>query len=218
MSLIYVPSVLAISKWFMRRRLLANSLTQLGACLGAAIYPICSELLLRRYKLFDTLLILAGVQFNCLVGSMLIRDDDHRTSNSPSNIPAGANKISHAYSTSSAAAAAAPCCRGAQDAALRRSSKLRATGSSKKSSSSAALLIENEHNNSGSVTSPPAANPVPGRANRAKIKRGYGSGAYHFHNNYLDASETDSTFSVSTTTAPNYTLKQVIYYTIYLIF
>lgn len=74
LSLIYVPSVIATSKWFLKKRLFANSVTILGACLGAAIYPLTSEFLLRKYELFDSLLILAGVQLNCVVGSMLLRE------------------------------------------------------------------------------------------------------------------------------------------------
>ena len=72
-SLIYVPTVVATSKWFLKERLFANSLCVLSACVGAGVYPFLSELVLRRYSLFDTLLILAGVQLNCLVGSLLLR-------------------------------------------------------------------------------------------------------------------------------------------------
>lgn len=73
-GLIYIPSVIATSKWFLKKRLFSNSLTILGACIGAALYPLLSEYILRRYGLFDSLLILSGVQFNCLVGSLLLRD------------------------------------------------------------------------------------------------------------------------------------------------
>lgn len=198
-----MPSVLAISKWFVRRRLFANSMAQLGACLGAALYPICSELILRRYNLFDTLLILAGVQLNCLVGSVLLRDDNFSSSSSsPSSLPNSPNQNksnAHNYTGSSVGGQQQqqPCCRAAQDAAMHRKNRLKATSAaSKKSSSSAALLIENEHHLSSMMASPP----------RRKFNRP--GGAYHFHQNYLDASETESTISVSTTTVPNYTLKQ----------
>jgi hypothetical protein len=74
-GLIYVPTVMATSKWFLRRRMFATSLNILGACIGAAIYPLMSELLLRRYEMFDALLILSGVQLNCLIGSLLLKDN-----------------------------------------------------------------------------------------------------------------------------------------------
>lgn len=178
LSLIYVPSMLAISKWFVRKRLFANSLAQFGACLGATLYPICSELVLRKYGLFDSFLILAGVQLNCLVGSLLLRDNSHVKISSVTN---------HHNSSQQ------PCCRAAQD---KLQNKQQQKPSHKKSSSSAALLIENEHNNNNVTLNSVAKN---------KYIR---PGNYH-HPHYLDASETESTNSVSTTTTTNYTLKQV---------
>lgn len=76
-GLIYVPSLITTSKWFLKKRLFANSLNILGACLGAAIYPLLSEFILQKYDLFDSLLILAGVQLNCLVGSLLLKPHHH---------------------------------------------------------------------------------------------------------------------------------------------
>lgn len=66
-----------MSQWFLKKRLFANSLAVLGACLGAALYPLISDCILNKYGLHGTLLILSGVQFNCLVGSMLLRE--HKT-------------------------------------------------------------------------------------------------------------------------------------------
>jgi hypothetical protein len=77
-GLVYIPSLITTSRWFLKRRLFANSLNVLGACLGAAIYPLVTEILIKHYQssLYDTLLILAAIQFNCLVGSMLLRSND----------------------------------------------------------------------------------------------------------------------------------------------
>jgi len=74
LSLIYIPSLISISKWFLKKRLLINSFTVLGACLGAATYPLISEYLIKKYNLFGALLILSGIQLNCFVGSMLLRE------------------------------------------------------------------------------------------------------------------------------------------------
>ena len=74
LGLIYIPSIITTSKWFLKKRLFANSITIMGACLGAAVYPLISELILRKYDLFDSIFILAGIQLNCLVGSVLLRE------------------------------------------------------------------------------------------------------------------------------------------------
>ena len=58
----------------MKRRLLINSLTILGACAGAAIYPLLSEYLTTKYTLNGALFVLSGIQLNCLVGSMFLRE------------------------------------------------------------------------------------------------------------------------------------------------
>ena len=66
--------MISISKWFLKRRLLVNSLTILGACAGAAVYPVLSEFLTTKYTLNGALLVLSGIQFNCLLGSMFLRE------------------------------------------------------------------------------------------------------------------------------------------------
>lgn len=70
---VYVPTVIATSRWFLKNRMFANSFNILGACVGAAVYPLMSDLLLKKYEMFDTLLILSGVQLNCLIGSLLLK-------------------------------------------------------------------------------------------------------------------------------------------------
>jgi hypothetical protein len=77
-----VPSILTTSKYFLRKRLFATSINILGACLGAGLYPLFSEYILRKYKLFDTIFILSGVQLNCLIGSLLLRDKTISSSSS----------------------------------------------------------------------------------------------------------------------------------------
>ena len=69
-----MPTLITTSKWFLKKRLFANSVTILGACLGAALYPLLSEFILTKYELFDTLFILSGVQLNCFIGSILMRE------------------------------------------------------------------------------------------------------------------------------------------------
>jgi hypothetical protein len=90
LALIYVPSLMTTSRWFLKRRLFANSLNVLGACAGAALYPLLTELLLQRFdnSLHDTLFILAALQLNCLVGSMLLRSNE-QLKGGKSNLTAG---------------------------------------------------------------------------------------------------------------------------------
>jgi MFS family permease len=75
-SLIYIPTVITTSKWFLKQRMLANCLNVLAACLGAALYPCVCEFVMTKYNLFDTIFILAGVQINFLVGSLLLRNNE----------------------------------------------------------------------------------------------------------------------------------------------
>lgn len=76
MGLVYIPSLLSISKWFLKDRLLASSLAILGTSVGAAFYPILSDFLIRKYEFYGSLLILSAVHLNCLVGSMLLSENN----------------------------------------------------------------------------------------------------------------------------------------------
>jgi len=66
--------LISTSKWFLKKRLFANSLCMLCAAIGAAVYSILSGFILRKYNLFDSIFILSSVQLNCLVGSILYRN------------------------------------------------------------------------------------------------------------------------------------------------
>ncbi|CAF0838666.1 unnamed protein product [Brachionus calyciflorus] len=74
LSLVYVSTIIATSKWFVKKRLFASCLNVLGACSGAVIYPLLTEYILRRYNLSNTLIIISSIQMNALVGSMLLFD------------------------------------------------------------------------------------------------------------------------------------------------
>ncbi|RNA15732.1 Monocarboxylate transporter 7, partial [Brachionus plicatilis] len=74
LSLVYVPTMIATSKWFVKKRLFACSINVLGACLGAVFYPLLTEFILSRYSLFNTLLILSSLQLNTFAGSLLLFD------------------------------------------------------------------------------------------------------------------------------------------------
>ena len=121
-GLVYVPTLLATSKWFLRRRLYANCVAVAGAGLGAALYPLLSERLLAKYELFDALFVLSGVQLNCFVGSMLLRErhsplvdvasmarrSKTLTSTTLNNNNNNNNNVSESDTTAPAVAAAAP--------------------------------------------------------------------------------------------------------------
>ena len=73
LGLVHVATVVATSGWFLRGRMLAASGCVVAACVGACVAPMLAEWALAKYELADALLILAGVQLNCLVGSLLLR-------------------------------------------------------------------------------------------------------------------------------------------------
>jgi hypothetical protein len=180
LSLIYVPSVIATSKWFLKKRLFANSVTILGACLGAAIYPLASEFLLRKYELFDSLLILAGVQLNCVVGSMLLRE--HKSTLGLTR-KKKRKKSQHGG--------------GADEKSYKKA---------KTKSTSSAHLLENEHTehkaaNGDLSKKQPAAPQTNGDLDKLAL-------VANKRRSLLNDSETESTTASTNTVAANYTLKQ----------
>jgi hypothetical protein len=75
MNMVYIPSVLILSEFSYKKRLLANTFTLCGTGAGMCLYPLMSNFLLSKFGLFDTLLILSAVQLNCLICSMLIKSN-----------------------------------------------------------------------------------------------------------------------------------------------
>lgn len=187
--------MLAISRWFIHKRLFANSLTVLSAGFGAAIYPVLSEFILRKYNLFDCLLILSGIQLNCLIGSLLLKEHplpfvlSHRARSTYGRA---------AHDTSS------------KTTRLCNKTGNKAASNHHKKSSSADLLLENDKNelkNQDTTTTTTMINNHRPRthANVANKR------PYNINNRrqlLSEASETESTTSVSTATVTNYTLKQ----------
>lgn len=71
-----MPSLISLSKWFLRERLTASSLAVLGSSLGAGFYVLLGDYLVRRYDLQGSLLVLAALHLNCLVGSLLLCEEN----------------------------------------------------------------------------------------------------------------------------------------------
>ena len=64
-----------MSKWFLKKRLLASTVVILIGSLGAAVYPPLITYLLTKYSFTSALIILSGIQLNCLVGSTLLQEN-----------------------------------------------------------------------------------------------------------------------------------------------
>lgn len=67
--------MIATSKWFVKKRLFACSISVMGASLGAVFYPLITQLILSRYSLFNTLFLLSSVQLNSIAASLLLFDN-----------------------------------------------------------------------------------------------------------------------------------------------
>jgi len=199
LSLIYIPSLISISKWFLKKRLLINSFTVLGACLGAATYPLISEYLIKKYNLFGALLILSGIQLNCFVGSMLLREPSiplssvfnrlklkkHKQQNENEIIASSVSKSKKSHNLKK---------RSASSTFLIEKEEEINSSTSKKSNDIEMVSSPsfNNNNNNNNNTN----NKQKQRRKQQQIKR------------KLDSSETESTTSTSTATITNYTLKQ----------
>jgi MFS family permease len=183
LGLIYIPSLITTSKWFLKKRLFANSITILGACLGAAVYPLISELILRKYDLFDSIFILAGIQLNCLVGSVLLRERKkvfsltHHTVNHSSSHHRRTNVI------------------------IDNVNQVNEKNNNVKNGDIIEMKVK-----SSSTTAKSKLNKI---SHTGKIGKPYRKKNFLLNNqnNNID-SETESTTSASTSTVPNYTLKQ----------
>lgn len=75
-SFIFLPSVISLSKWFLKERLTASSFAVLGSSVGAAFYVLLGDYLVRRFDLHGCLLVMAALQLNCLVGSLLLSEEN----------------------------------------------------------------------------------------------------------------------------------------------
>lgn len=75
-SLVYIPSLLSLTKWFLDERLSATTIVMLGACIGASCYPLISDYLVRKFEFDGAVLILAGVQLNCVLGSVMLSETE----------------------------------------------------------------------------------------------------------------------------------------------
>ena len=72
-SLAYSPSIVAVGRYFVKRRAFAVGMCFAGSGVGAFVLPPLVSLALTRYGLNGTFLIMAGVSFNLCVCGMLFR-------------------------------------------------------------------------------------------------------------------------------------------------
>ena len=77
-SMIYLPSILAVGFYFEKRRALANGITHSGSGIGTFLYSPLTEYLLGHYGWKGTMLILSGLVLNCVAFCALFRPVDHR--------------------------------------------------------------------------------------------------------------------------------------------
>jgi hypothetical protein len=212
-SLIYVPSLIETTKWFLKKRLFINTLTLMGGSLGAAIYPIISEYLFRRYALYGALLVLSAVQFNCLVGSLLLRERRSLLAafRQPKTKPnAAASKqitntehrtqrlyqYQHQHQNDDLESDETGLDEGAYN---KHKSKSQSTAPLLQPASPVETLLKENDKMTSPLSPPPAPTAV-----KKRMQIGISNSR---PKNGIDA-ETESNASTSTATVPNYTLKQ----------
>ena len=72
-SLAYSPSIVAVGRYFVKKRTFAVGVCFAGSSVGAFVLPPLVRLALTRYGLHGALLIMAGVSFNLCLCGMLFR-------------------------------------------------------------------------------------------------------------------------------------------------
>jgi hypothetical protein len=72
LSLVYVSSLMMVSKWFLRSRFFVNCLSMFTSGSACFIFTFLVNYLQRHLILKDVLLIMSAILLNCMVGSMLL--------------------------------------------------------------------------------------------------------------------------------------------------
>ncbi len=72
-SMIYLPSILAVGFYFEKKRALANGITQSGSGIGAFLYSPLTDYLQYHFGWKGALLIMAGIVLHCIVFGALYR-------------------------------------------------------------------------------------------------------------------------------------------------
>lgn len=74
-GLISVPQTTLVGRYFKKRLSFATAFVNLGISVGTIAGPPLTQSLLDIYGLQGTVMLLAGINMNCIVGSMLLRPD-----------------------------------------------------------------------------------------------------------------------------------------------
>ena len=71
-----VPGMLMVSKYFVKRRGLANAITAASAAIGGVFFPLMVQAMLEEYGLPGTYLLLAGIHLHTIISATLYRPMD----------------------------------------------------------------------------------------------------------------------------------------------